>query len=151
MPVQPSLQVQLSAYLSNPTPCDVSSLLRNFNPFCLLETQFQYVEATQPDPGKGLPNQLFVPDAICSQVLRWAHSSRLTCQVGKHRTLAFLHQHFWWPTVDADIYLFCLCPKQNLHQTQLWISPLFCLPLAPGYTSLCNPGHCHSWLILNIT
>lgn len=34
-------------------------LLRNLKPFCLLEAQFQYVEATQQDPGKGLPSQLF--------------------------------------------------------------------------------------------
>ena len=55
-------------------------------PTCLIATLTWEVESTvrlaqrqQPDPGTGPPNHLFIPDAVRSRVLVWAHSSRLTC------------------------------------------------------------------------
>lgn len=42
---------------------------------------------------------MFVPDPVKSQVLSWAHSSKLTCHPGLKQTLAFLKQHFWWLSV----------------------------------------------------
>ena len=54
---------------------------------------------TQPDPGNGPPNRLFVPDSARSQVLQWAHTSKITCHPGFQRTLEFLRRKFWWPTM----------------------------------------------------
>ena len=42
------------------------------------------------------------PASICSQVLQWAHSSKLTCHPRFHRTLQFLRQSFWWPSMHRD-------------------------------------------------
>ena len=56
----------------------------------------------QPDPGTGPPGRRFVPDPARSQVLQWAHSSKLTCHPGFHRTLQFLRQSFWWPSMYRD-------------------------------------------------
>ncbi|KAK7879248.1 hypothetical protein WMY93_033967 [Mugilogobius chulae] len=60
----------------------------------------------QPDPGNGPTNCLFVPDAVRAPVLQWGHSSRLTCHPGFHRTLAFIRQKFWWPSMHKDIRSF---------------------------------------------
>ena len=57
---------------------------------------------TQPDPGNGPPNRLFVPDSARSQVLQWAHTSKITCYPGFQRTLEFLRRKFWWPTMAKD-------------------------------------------------
>lgn len=57
---------------------------------------------SQPDSGKGPSNHLFVPDSAHPQVLQWGHFSKLTCDPGYNRALAFLHQCFWWPTMAQD-------------------------------------------------
>lgn len=67
-----------------------------------IEAKVRQAQSTQPGPGNGPPNCLFVPDSVRSQVLQWAHSSHLTCHPGFHRTVSFLKRHFWWPTMDAD-------------------------------------------------
>ncbi|KAI3370656.1 hypothetical protein L3Q82_007222 [Scortum barcoo] len=38
-------------------------------------------------PRQGPPGRLFVPDAVRSQVLQWAHSSKLSCHPGINRTI----------------------------------------------------------------
>ena len=82
-------------------------------PTCLIATLTWEVESAvrlaqrqQPDPGTSPPNRLFVPDAVRSRVLVWAHSSRLTCHPGITRTLDFIRQRFWWSTMDADVRSF---------------------------------------------
>ncbi len=67
-----------------------------------IEAVVKEAQKTQPDPGTGPPNRLFVPEAIRSQVLQWGHSSKLTCHPGASRTILFLHQHFWWPSMVKD-------------------------------------------------
>ena len=59
-------------------------------------------QRTQPDPGGGLRNRLFVPPSVRGQVLLWGHSSRLACHPGATRTAEFIRRRFWWPTLDAD-------------------------------------------------
>ncbi len=61
---------------------------------------------TQPDPGNGPPNCVFVPDSVRSQVLQWGHSSRFACHPGIGRTLSLLKRRFWWPTMGADTRAF---------------------------------------------
>lgn len=43
-----------------------------------------------------------VPLSARSQVLQWGHSSKLTCHPGVHRTLSFIKQQFWWPSMSQD-------------------------------------------------
>ena len=57
---------------------------------------------SEPDPGNGPPNCLFVPEAVRSKVLQWVHTSRFACHPGIGRTLALLKRHFWWPSMDKD-------------------------------------------------
>lgn len=59
-------------------------------------------QKTQPDPGLGPPDRLFVPDSVRSEVLQWVHTSRFTCHPGANRTLSLLQRYFWWPSMDKD-------------------------------------------------
>ncbi|XP_061645396.1 uncharacterized protein edaradd isoform X7 [Phyllopteryx taeniolatus] len=38
----------------------------------------------------------FVPDSARSDVLQWAHNSKLTCHPRTTRTIQFIQQPFWW-------------------------------------------------------
>ncbi len=67
-----------------------------------IERVVKEAQSHQPDPGGGPTGRMFVPDTARSQVLQWGHSSRLTCHPGFHRTLKFLQQSFWWPTMAQD-------------------------------------------------
>ena len=67
-----------------------------------IETVVREAQASQPDPGTGPPNRRFVPNSVRSQVLQWAHSSKLTCHPGFQRTLQFLRDGFWWPGMVGD-------------------------------------------------
>lgn len=61
-----------------------------------------------PDPSTGPPRRLFVPAPVCSKVLQWIHSSKLTCHPGINRTLSFLKGRFSWPTISQDNTAFVL-------------------------------------------
>ncbi|KAK7916542.1 hypothetical protein WMY93_012303 [Mugilogobius chulae] len=67
-----------------------------------IERVVQEAQRTQPDPGNGPPGCLFVPDSVRSKVLQWGHNSKLTCHPGFNRTLSFLRQRFWWPSMSQD-------------------------------------------------
>ena len=85
----------LSRLYSPVDPCtDPETILP---PACLIATLTWEVESAvrlaqrqQPDPGSGPPNHLFVPDAVRSRVLDWAHPCKLTCHPGITRTLDFI-------------------------------------------------------------
>ena len=67
-----------------------------------VESVVRMAQRTQPDPGGGSPNCLFVPTTVRGQVLKWGHSSRLSCHPGAHRTAEFIRRRFWWPSLEAD-------------------------------------------------
>ena len=71
-----------------------------------VESALRLAQRQQPDPGTGPPNRLFVPDAVRSRVLVWAHSSRFTCHPGITHTLDFIRRRFWWSTMDAGVRSF---------------------------------------------
>ena len=68
-----------------------------------IETLVREAQQFTPDPGSGPNNRLFVPETVCSRVLQWEHSSKLTCNPGDQRTQLLLHQHFWWPELMKDV------------------------------------------------
>lgn len=69
-----------------------------------IEKIVQEAQHTQPDPGNGPTNCLFVPDSVRSLVLQWGHSSKLSCHPGFHRTLSFIRQRFWWlPCTETPV------------------------------------------------
>uniref|UniRef100_A0A672F8Z2 Gypsy retrotransposon integrase-like protein 1 n=1 Tax=Salarias fasciatus TaxID=181472 RepID=A0A672F8Z2_SALFA len=67
-----------------------------------IEGQVRDALNQHPDPGNGPPGTLFVPDSVRSQVLQWAHSSRIFCHPSVSRTLEVLRQRFWWPRMIND-------------------------------------------------
>lgn len=63
------------------------------------------------DPGGAPPNTLFVPEVARLDVLQWGHSPRLACHPGLTRTLHFLHQWSWWPSMARNAIAFtAICP-----------------------------------------
>ena len=83
-----------------PAPCLSASVILG------IEALVRKAQRSQSDPEGGPANRLFVPDSVLSQVLEWAHSSRLICHPGTRRTLAFLRQRFLWPTMVPDVSAF---------------------------------------------
>ena len=67
-----------------------------------IESAVRMAQRTQPDPGGGPRNCLFVPAAVRSKVLQWGHASRLACHPGATQTADFIRRRFWWPTLEAD-------------------------------------------------
>ena len=67
-----------------------------------IERVVRNAQLSQPDPGGGPRNTLFVPESVRTQVLQWGHCSKLTCHPGVNRTLTFLKQRFWWPSMNRD-------------------------------------------------
>ena len=63
----------------------------------------QEAQQTEPDPGNGPPNRLFVPKSVRSQVLCWGHTGRFACHPGVGRTINLLKRHFWWPAMEKDV------------------------------------------------
>ncbi|KAK7925711.1 hypothetical protein WMY93_008021 [Mugilogobius chulae] len=92
-----------------------------------IESRVRLAQQNEPDPGTGPLNSLFVPNAVRSDVLQWAHSTNLTCHPGVNRTLAVLQSKFWWPTMDRDTRDFisaCSVCSQTRHRTGLLL--VFC-------------------------
>lgn len=86
-----------------------------------IESRVLQAQGHDPDPGTGPNNCLFVPDSVRSDVLQWAHSTRLTCHPGVNRTLVFLRKRFWWPTMDKDTKDFvsaCMVCARNKTSTK---------------------------------
>ncbi|KAI3364826.1 hypothetical protein L3Q82_001014 [Scortum barcoo] len=71
-----------------------------------IENAILQAQQHQPDPGQRPPGRMFVPDAVHSQVLQWAHSSKLSCHPGINRMLDLIKHHFWWRNMKADIKSF---------------------------------------------
>ncbi|KAI3369027.1 hypothetical protein L3Q82_025431 [Scortum barcoo] len=111
-----------------------------------IENTVLRAQQQQPDPGQGPPGRLFVPDAVRSQVLQWAHSSKLSCHPGINRTISFIKRHFWWRNMEADIRGFvqactvCARGKSSHQPPSGLLQPTFCswAALVPH-----RPGFCH--------
>ncbi|KAI3373891.1 hypothetical protein L3Q82_022460, partial [Scortum barcoo] len=68
-----------------------------------IEKEVQRASQGVPAP-EGCPrNQLFVPKALHSQVIHWAHTSLFTCHPGAKRTVFVIQLCFWWPSLAKDV------------------------------------------------
>ncbi len=67
-------------------------------------------------------------------MLTWGHTSRVACHPGVHHTLALVRQHFWWPSMAADVRTFvascpeCSCSKSSHRPPADLLQPL---PIPP--------------------
>ncbi|KAK7887001.1 hypothetical protein WMY93_026622 [Mugilogobius chulae] len=67
-----------------------------------VEKAVQEAQVSHPTP-EGCPaGCLFVPPPVRSKVLEWGHDSKIACHPGFHRTLSFIQQRFWWPSMNSD-------------------------------------------------
>ena len=48
-------------------------------------------------------NRLFVSVTLRSQVIHWAHTSRVSCHPGVRRILFVARQRFWWPSIEREV------------------------------------------------
>ena len=103
-----------------------------------VESAVRMAQRTQPDPGGGPKNRLFVPPSVRGQVILWGHSSRLACHPGATRTAEFIRRRFWWPTLDADTREFVAACERMLPQQDV-PSPPSGAPLAPAHPPV-DPG-----------
>ncbi|CAJ1048226.1 uncharacterized protein lrfn4b [Xyrichtys novacula] len=95
-----------------PTSCLVALLTWD------IEEKVKAATEGQPGPSSCPSNCLFVPPALRSEVLQWAHSSKLSCHPGIQRTQHALLRRFWWPTVQEDVREFVkACPTCSQHKT----------------------------------
>lgn len=67
-----------------------------------IERIIKDAQLSVPDPGTGPEGRMFVPTAVRSKVLHWAHTAKFACHTGKNRTTALLQHLFWWPTLGKD-------------------------------------------------
>ncbi|KAI3353439.1 hypothetical protein L3Q82_019963, partial [Scortum barcoo] len=111
-----------------------------------IENAILQAQQQQPDPGQGPPGRLFVPDTVRSQVLQWAHSSKLSCHPGINRTISLIKRHFWWRNMEADIKGFvqtCTVCARGKSSPSTSVRP----PSAPfsSWAALVphRPGFCH--------
>lgn len=80
-----------------PTSCLATSLVWE------IEAEVRKAQRSSQVPRNVPTGCLFVPDPMRSQVLKWGHSSNLSCHPGARRTLAFIRRRFWWPTMGVDV------------------------------------------------
>lgn len=66
----------------------------------------EVLDSTPAHPEGTPPNTLFIPDCVSSEVLQYSHTSRVVCHPGLRRTLHFLCQCFWWPSMTHDTQSF---------------------------------------------
>lgn len=87
---------------SDPEPILPSSCVVGAFRWRIEEQVTKALQNCQPPDGVP-PNRLFVPVPLRSQVIHWAHTSKLACHPGVRRTLFLAQQRFWWPAMEKDI------------------------------------------------
>uniref|UniRef100_A0A8D3E3V3 Gypsy retrotransposon integrase-like protein 1 n=1 Tax=Scophthalmus maximus TaxID=52904 RepID=A0A8D3E3V3_SCOMX len=94
-----------------PVPCRLAVLTWG------IEEQVRLATEGQPGPSACPPNRLYVPPSLRSDVIQWAHASKLTCHPGIQRTCDVILQRFWWSTLQEDTKEFVnACPICNQHK-----------------------------------
>ena len=71
-----------------------------------IEAEVSRALQSDPGPGGGPVNRLFVPLPLRSKVLSWGHTSKLAGHPGANRTEEFVRRRFWWPGLSADVKTF---------------------------------------------
>ncbi|XP_068508006.1 uncharacterized protein tctn1 isoform X2 [Syngnathus scovelli] len=101
-----------------------------------IEGRVQQANGNEPPPSGCPENRLFVPAQLRSQVIHWAHTSRLSCHPGMRRTLFVIQQRFWWPSMRADVKEYvAACPvcarNKNAHGARMGLLHPLPIPSRP--------------------
>uniref|UniRef100_A0A3B3XW38 Gypsy retrotransposon integrase-like protein 1 n=1 Tax=Poecilia mexicana TaxID=48701 RepID=A0A3B3XW38_9TELE len=76
-----------------------------------IQREILEAQKLEPDPGSGPPNKIYVPSAVRSKLLHWAHTAKFSCHPGVNRMLALIRRSFWWPSLYANVKSYVLsCP-----------------------------------------
>lgn len=92
-----------------------------------IESQVRAAPGFLEPPPDCPPNRLFVPPSVRSDVLLWAHTTRLTCHPGIRRTLDFVSQKFWWPAMGKDVREFVMACTTCSQNKSSHTAPFGCL------------------------
>uniref|UniRef100_A0A096M517 Gypsy retrotransposon integrase-like protein 1 n=1 Tax=Poecilia formosa TaxID=48698 RepID=A0A096M517_POEFO len=88
-----------------PPSCTVATLTWE------VEGLIQQALQSEPDPGTGPPNRMYVPPSVRARVIHWLHTSKFSAHPGISRTIALASRRFWWPSLHKDIKEYVLaCP-----------------------------------------
>lgn len=91
-----------------PSPCVVASLTWE------IEERVRNSTEGEAGPSACPPDRLYVPAALRSDVLQWAHASKFSCHPGIQRTRDVVQQRFWWSTLEEDTREYVnACPTCN--------------------------------------
>lgn len=95
-----------------------------------VESDVKEANVMNPAPSECPNNLLFVPEALHSKVIHWAHSSVLSCHPGVARTMFRIQQRFWWPSMKKNVAEYvaacpvCACNKTSSQVKMGLLQPL---------------------------
>lgn len=76
-----------------------------------IEDLVKQAQQTEPDPGTGPDNRVYVPTSIRARLITWMHSSKFSGHPGISRTVALINRRFWWLSIQKDVKEYVLaCP-----------------------------------------
>lgn len=108
-----------------PPSCSIASVTWE------MEDLIKQAQLSEPDPGTGPPNKIFVPTAVRSRLISWMHSTKFSAHPGVSRTISLISRRFWWPSSYKDIkeyVLACAVCARNKPSHQLPSGQLQPLP-----------------------
>lgn len=80
-----------------PTSCTVASVTWE------MEDVIHQAQQTEPDPGTGPTNRIFVPSAVRARLIHWLHTAKFAAHPGISCTTALINHRFWWPSLHKDV------------------------------------------------
>lgn len=80
-----------------PSVCIIGSLTWE------IESLIRDAKREEPDPGTDPLNWLYVPSAVRSKVIQWAHSGKFSCSPGKNHTVSSMQCLFLVVVIGTDV------------------------------------------------
>ena len=89
-----------------------------------LDADIEQALCTEPAPLQCPVGHLYVPYAVCDQLIYWAHTSPSSGYPGIGRTVHCLTGKYWWPTLAKDMRVYvsscsvcaqCKAPRHPRH------------------------------------
>ncbi|XP_023208460.1 retrotransposon-like protein 1, partial [Xiphophorus maculatus] len=93
-------------------------------------------QQSDPDPGTGPPDRIYVPLSVRPRLIHWAHASPFSGHPGTSRTVALIRRSFWWSSLHRDVKEYVsACPtcarNKSLHQPPCGLLQPLPIPARP--------------------